>query len=144
MSLFSNIYNGRSKYKGKECIDYITDAETRRKNYVECFYRQHPSLSRDCAMAYHCLLYNKDLTEEDRIIFNARLEEIRKKEDEKMKLLYAEFQGRIQLEDNQLDIIEREMDEMAYYTEEGKDMHEIPLVESGNYVSRTLPVTPGN
>jgi len=95
-------------------------------------------------MAYHCLLYNKDLTEEDRIIFNARLEEIRKKEDEKMKLLYAEFQGRIQLEDNQLDIIEREMDEMAYYTEEGKDMHEIPLVESGNYVSRTLPVTPGN
>ena len=62
MSLFSAIYNGKSKYKGKECIEYLTEADLKRNNYVEYFFKQHPSLSRECAMAYHCLLFNKDLT----------------------------------------------------------------------------------
>ena len=127
MSLFSAIYNGKSKYKDKTYLEYLTEADLKRQNYIENFYRQHPSLSKDCAMAYQCLLFNKDLTDEDRVIFNAKLDEIRKREDEKMKLLYAEFQGRTKLTNEQMDTLEKEMDEMAYYTDEGKDIHDIPL-----------------
>jgi hypothetical protein len=54
-----SIYNSNQKYKGKTYIDYLTATDIKRNDYVENFYKQHPSLAKDSAIAYTMLLCNK-------------------------------------------------------------------------------------
>lgn len=116
------------KYKGRNCIDYLSEADLKRNNYIENFYRQHPSLAKDCAMAYQMLLYNKDLTEEDRAEFTQKLEYIRKSEEEKMKAMYREFMKR------ERDALEepKEEKDMDIYIDKDKDVYG----ESDNNIHR--------
>ena len=121
------LYNLNQKYKGRSCVDYLKEEDLKRNNYIENFYRQHPCLSRDCAMAYTILLCNKDLTEEDKIIFTKKLENIRKAEEIKMKNLYTEFMKREPQEVS----LETENNDMDEYIEKGKDTFgEIDLTEN--------------
>ena len=60
------------------------------------------------------------------MIFTEKLNQIQKREDEKMRQLYQEFKERTEFSE---DIIST-LDEMAYYTEEGKDN-----LPEGKYVS---------
>jgi len=125
--MFNGIYNINNKYKEKSYCEYLTDADLKRKNYIENFYKQHPILKKDCAMAYQILLCNKDLTEEDKIIFNKKLDDIRKEEDEKMRILYREFMKRDPVEINVGGLERTDMEE---YIEKDKDIFgEIDLTE---------------
>ena len=119
-----SIYNSNQKYKGKSCIDYLTAKDLNRNDYVENFYRQHPSLIKDSAMAYAMLLYNKDLTEEDREIFKNRLTEIRNQEQVKMKDMYNEFKKRLHEEEQEISDEQRKK-EMDEYCDKDKDIHAI-------------------
>lgn len=116
------LYNLNQKYKGKPCVDYLTEADVKRNNYISNFYKQHPALSRDCAMAYQVLLYNKDLTEEDKVLFTKRLEDIRKSEEEKMKSLYREFMKRDLLDETINSYLEPKETDMDVYIDKDKDV----------------------
>ena len=115
-----SIYNSNQKFKGRTCLEYLTANDIKRNDYVSNFYKQHPSLAKDSAMAFQMLLFNKDLTEEDRQIFTERLNVIRKQEEMKMKELYRCFKEREaqQCEEN------KDMDE---YIDKDKDIHELEL-----------------
>lgn len=115
------LYNLNQKYKGKSCVDYLTEADLKR-SYVENFYKQHPCLSKDCAMAYQVLLYNRDLTPEDKEIFTKKLEDIRKKEEEKMKNLYREFMKREELDETLNTYINPKETEFEAYIEKDRDV----------------------
>ena len=121
-----SIYNINQKYKGKSCIDYLTASDIKRNDYVSNFYKQHPSLMRDSAMAYQMLLYNKDITEEDREIFTNRLNEIRNQEQIKMKDIYNEFKKRLHEEEQEILDEERKV-EMDNYIDKDKDIHEVEI-----------------
>ena len=116
-----NIYNIHSKYKGKSCLDYLTEADIKRNDYISNFYKKHPALTRDSAIAYTMLLGNPQITEEDRRIFTERLNNIRKQEEEKMKDMYNEFKKRLHEEEQ----AEERKENMDIYTEVGVDIHEV-------------------
>ena len=125
--MFNGIYNIKNKYKNKTYYDYLTEADLKRNDYVSNFYKQHPCLKKDCAMAYQVLLYNKELTEEDKILFNEKLDEIRKAEDDKMRMLYRDFMKRDPIEINTGGL---ETTDMDLYIEKDKDVFgEIDLTE---------------
>ena len=113
-----SVYNSNQKYKGRTCLEYLTANDLKRNDYISNFYKQHPSLAKDSAMAIQMLLFNKDITEEDRQIFTEKLNEIRRQEEMKMKELYRSFKEREAHEEN------KEMDE---YIDKDKDIHEIEL-----------------